>query len=114
MWGTSGTERGRVGVIAHELGHFIGSLNDLYDTDGPGYGSGVGSFSLMANAWGFDASQNNPPLMDCWSRSRLGWVVPTTVSTPGEYEVLAASRQGARCFKVTKVRVRYFLLVWGF
>jgi hypothetical protein len=56
-------------------------LPDLYDVDGPGYGQGLGSFSLLGNSWGFDGSQRYPPLMDAWSKSRLGWVVPTVVET---------------------------------
>lgn len=61
----------RVGVLCHEIGHFLG-LSDLYDGD---YSSlGVGGYDLMSSAWGLDHSQNYPPSLSAPSKLLLGWL----------------------------------------
>jgi M6 family metalloprotease-like protein len=107
MWGVSGTTIGRIGVIAHETGHFLG-LPDLYDTDGPGFGSGLGSFSLMANSWGFDGTQRTPPLMDAWSKIKLGWMQPTPITASGVYTINAAAST-PQVFMITQVRCNHLV-----
>ncbi len=75
-----------MGVIAHELGHSMCGLPDLYDTTYTN--SGLGVFSLMAfGSWGRTASESyggtTPVALDAWSRQYLGWAAPRIPAAPG-------------------------------
>ncbi len=78
-------ETSPMGTFAHELGHDLADLPDLYDTD---YSSdGIGRWGIMAGgAWNYDpnpASGESPgdtPAHFCaWSKIQLGWITPTLV-----------------------------------
>lgn len=82
LWGNCGSDIARVGMIAHELGHALFRLPDLYDK---GRGSGVGAFDLMSYAWGKDNSQYYPPHPSAWTKTKLNWITPTTIKKSGKY-----------------------------
>jgi M6 family metalloprotease-like protein len=72
------TNRLAMGVIAHEMGHAMGGLPDLYELWGRNGGLGV--FSLMARGcWGAKPGEligQTPVALDAWSRQYLGWSSP--------------------------------------
>jgi len=78
-----------MGVIAHELGHQMGGLPDLYDISGTNGAMGI--FSLMAGgSWGGDyvggvweTGGTTPTALDVWSREFLGWTTPITPTSSG-------------------------------
>ncbi|MDQ6478414.1 M6 family metalloprotease domain-containing protein [Dyadobacter sp. LHD-138] len=69
-------ENGKVGVMAHELGHLLCGLPDLYDTD---YTSqGTGRWDLMAaGSWGNGGDKPAHPT--AWCKVITGWVTPTVI-----------------------------------
>lgn len=84
-----------LGIVYHELGHFLG-LPDLYavtTTEGPWEAYEVGGLSLMAaGAWQFQYDQADeavftPSALDAWSRYVLGWADPIVIAHSGDYPV---------------------------
>ncbi|MFX1282902.1 MAG: M6 family metalloprotease domain-containing protein [Promethearchaeota archaeon] len=80
-------ETSPMGTFAHELGHAIGNLPDLYDTD---YSSdGIGRWGLMgAGAWNYNDTLGSgekpgdtPAHFCAWSKIKMGWLIPTIVTT---------------------------------
>ncbi|MFC1619654.1 M6 family metalloprotease domain-containing protein [Candidatus Neomarinimicrobiota bacterium] len=76
-----------IGVIAHELGHSLFNLPDLYDGDGSSYG--LDEWSLMAGgSWngpddpvqGFPVG-GSPAHPDAWSRALMGFAAPLNVTS---------------------------------
>jgi M6 family metalloprotease-like protein len=98
LWKVCDNEISHIGVIAHEIGHFLG-LPDLYDGDDEGHG--IGSYDLMSNSWGVNGMQTNPPIMSAWSRAQLGWIQPQVIDRPGKYTVPAVANNPV-AFKITK------------
>lgn len=74
------SEDSPIGVVTHEFGHDLG-LPDLYDTDPSSFGVGVWDV-MGTGSWNGFPSGSAPAYMSAWSRSRLGWVIPTVVTSP--------------------------------
>jgi hypothetical protein len=67
------------GVFAHEMGHSVFFLPDLYDY---GYDSrGLGRWSLMAGGSWNGTLGSSPSHPDAWSRIQMGFATPTVLTT---------------------------------
>ena len=97
--GLSSVEREPLGILYHELGHYLG-LPDLYalnykEEDYPWYPWNVGQLSLMCNGgWAQvadadapDGYRYKPTAFDAWSRYVLGWNMPQVVTESGYYQI---------------------------
>jgi M6 family metalloprotease-like protein len=96
-WALSGemfdaTHPMQMGVVAHEMGHAMGGLPDLYDVAGSNVG--LGPFSLMSyGSWGARKDEQpgtTPVALDAWTRQYLGWSEPRVLS-PGETSYFPSS-----------------------
>jgi M6 family metalloprotease-like protein len=74
-----------MGTSAHELGHGIGSLPDLYDTNPSDADDveGVGEWGLMGS--GNYRSLQSPAHMEAWSKQQMGWVFVEELTVGGTY-----------------------------
>jgi len=91
-----------MGVIAHELGHALCGLPDLYDT--ASFNAGLGYFSLMSSgSWGRlpgAAGGSTPVALDAWSREYLGWTAPLTPVASGPVSLAAALASADNALKL--------------
>jgi M6 family metalloprotease-like protein len=107
LWDTKGSEIGRMGVIVHELGHYLG-LPDLYGS-GITDDNGIGSYGVMGNSWGFDNSQSYPPHMCPWSKMTLGWSRPILISQGGDFDI-QLSAMIDHVYRIDLGRAEYLLI----
>lgn len=104
-----------IGVIAHELGHAVFLLPDLYDSD---YSSeGIGNFGLMsAGAWASKAGDTGPgqtPIhMTGWSKIRAGFIKATPIKKSiSQLHIDASNLSSYKVYKLNTNKVgEYFLL----
>lgn len=99
------------GVFAHEMGHAVFGLPDLYDVT---YNSeGLGTWTLMAGGSWNGQLGNSPAHPDAWCRIQMGFATPTNVTanlshvsipyiehSPVVYRLWADGMQGNEYFLV--------------
>jgi len=105
-----------IGVMAHELGHLMFSLPDLYDTNkSNGESHGVGFFDLMGDGgWGgmsvADAG-SSPTQLSAWSKEYLSWGVVNTISSNQIVSFPKTDGNKASIFRInTQDPSQYFLI----
>ena len=102
-----------IGVIAHELGHAIFGLPDLYDTDGTS--NGIGYFGLMGGgSWGYrnaEAPGQTPVHMTGWSKMISGFVTAEEITDVVDLELRGTAFEDFKLYKIpTNQDKEYFLL----
>jgi M6 family metalloprotease-like protein len=103
-----------IGIIAHELGHALFELPDLYDIDGSS--AGIGNFGLISGgSWGAKVTEEagtTPVHMCAWSKMQQQWakMVEINAST-NNIEVNATHTTDYSVIKVpTDNPQEYFLI----
>ena len=87
----------RIGVICHEMGHYLALLPDLYDYGGDS--RGVGGFCIMAyGSWNGDAG-TSPAHFSAWCKAYLMLTTPTVIASPGTY-TLAQAETSLQVYKL--------------
>ncbi|MGC5173201.1 M6 family metalloprotease domain-containing protein [Microbacterium sp. DT81.1] len=103
-------EDGRIGVMAHELGHLLMGWPDLYDTD---YSSaGTGAWDLMA-AGSWNGGGDRPAHPTAWCKIQAGWVNPTVIYNAAQNITLDPYETSAQVVKLpigNQAASEYFLL----
>jgi len=103
-----------IGIIAHELGHGVFYLPDLYDRDLSS--EGIGNFGLMgAGSWGFQQGElpgNTPVPMSAWSKAKVGFTTPQLItSTTPNLSLEATGTKNYQSFRLnTQDPNEYFLI----
>jgi immune inhibitor A len=67
------------GVYAHEMGHSVFGLPDVYDRDNSS--RGLGRWSLMAGGSWNGPLGSSPAHPDAWCRSQMGYTTPVNLTT---------------------------------
>ena len=105
-------ENGRVGVMAHELGHLLCGLPDLYDTDNSS--RGTGRFDLMAGgSWNGSPQGDTPAHPTAWCKVKSGWINPTVIFNAEQDITLRPYKSFKDVFKLpigSAASTEYFLI----
>jgi M6 family metalloprotease-like protein len=87
-----------IGVYAHEMGHAVFGVPDLYDRD---YSSeGLGDWSLMAGGSWNGFRGDSPAFPDAWTAIQMGYVTATNVVANAVDQAIAATETTPTAFRL--------------
>lgn len=116
-WDADTGDEATIGLIAHELGHAVFDLPDLYDTDSSdGRSEGIGNFGLMSSgSWGRQTGETGgatPVHMTGWSKMHSGFIEPVLIKTDtAALQIKATSQTEYKLYKIPTANAdEYFLL----
>jgi M6 family metalloprotease-like protein len=103
-------------VVAHEFGHNIAHLKDLYGISIDSTGRQVWNFTKYVGPW--DVMSNdyyyNTPAFSAWSRIKLGWLEPKNIMVGREMTLdlspLAVASNSTQVLKVPLTSTVYYLI----
>lgn len=85
--------------MVHSRTLFCISLNSTHFTFS--YLSWKGNFGIMGNSWGWDSTQNYPPIASPWAKIEMGWLKPQEITESGRYD-LRPSATNPKVYKVSR------------
>ncbi|MGK5170746.1 M6 family metalloprotease domain-containing protein [Geodermatophilus sp. CPCC 205761] len=102
-------EDAKIGVSAHELGHLLFGLPDLYDTDDTS--EGAGNWCLMAGG-SWNGGGDLPAHPSAWCKLKQGWVEEVNVEDAGTitFDDVKTSRTVHRMWRDGTRGKEYFLV----
>lgn len=94
VWGfLTVPEDSNIGVCAHELGHLLFGLPDLYDISGAS--SGIGDWCLMSGGAWNGTSGDTPAHLSAWCKAKLGWAPINPIGAGSNVSFAAMEGPGA-------------------
>jgi immune inhibitor A len=102
-------EDAKIGVCAHELGHLLFGLPDLYDTDDTS--EGIGNWCLMAGG-SWNGGGDVPAHPSAWCKVGQGWASEVDVTSAGQitFDDVKTSRTVHRLWHQGQRGSEYFLV----
>ena len=89
----------------HELSHLVhDDAMDIYNYEKYGVQAGINGYAMMGTSYPNLSVHHDP-----WTKSRIGWVAPTVISSPGWYALRDVETTG-EVIRIQRNAQEYFLI----